>query len=159
MTDPPALDMSGICTECGYDMTVLRNDEIVGLIERFSVEDFPPLTSVRATPHVWSPLEYAWHLRESFDFYRDRITLALSTDAPLFEGGDFTVDPVETPDIVDWLQREAKAVAEMLRSLDDKEWERFGIGSYDGGRRDIRNLASRLAHECVHHAMDIERLS
>jgi hypothetical protein len=159
MSDAPALDMSGICAECGYDMTRLSNDAIVDLIASFSLEEFLPLSRVRPTPEVWSPLEYAWHLRESFDFYRDRITLVLSVDAPQFEGGDFTVDPVETPGIVEWLHQGAKAVSALLRSLDDAHWERFGIGSYDGGRRDIRNLASRLAHECVHHAMDIARFS
>lgn len=157
MSDAPALDMSGICAECAYDMTRLSNDAIVDLIDGFSLERFLPLSRARPTPQVWSPLEYAWHLRESFDFYRDRITLVLSVDAPQFEGGDFTVDPVETPDIVRWLHHEAKAVSAILRSLDAAQWERFGIGSYDGRPRDIRNLASRLAHECVHHVMDIER--
>jgi hypothetical protein len=135
------------CDECGFDNTKMTNDEIVETIASFTLPDDP--SPVRPSPQVWSPREYAWHLAAAVDWYAVRIELVLTTDRPQLEGRDFSVDP--EPAVMD-----VAPVVARLRALTPEQWARVGSGS-SGGERDVRNLASRLAHECVHHALDMAR--
>jgi hypothetical protein len=146
----PALHHSGRCDECGFDSNTMDNDALVDAIASFSV-DADALSDARPSPEVWSPREYAWHMRDAIDWYAERIELVLTTERPQLEGRDFSVDPApgRSPDVAPVVAR--------LRALTPEQWQRVGIGSSDGGGRDVRNLASRLAHECVHHALDMEQ--
>jgi hypothetical protein len=138
------------CDECGFDNTTMRNDAIVDLIAAYSV-DADALSDARPVPDVWSPREYAWHMRDAFDFYAERIESVLRADRPQLEGRDFSIDPKPGP------PPDVAAVVTRLRALTPEQWERVGISSTGTDERDVRNLASRLAHECVHHALDMAR--
>jgi hypothetical protein len=138
------------CGECGFDNTTMSNDAIVDAIASFSV-DADALTDERPSPAVWSSREYAWHMRDAFDFYAERIELVLSTDRPQLEARDFTVDPEPGP------APDVDGIVTRLRALTPEQWQRVGIASGGDAERDIRNLASRLAHECVHHCLDMAR--
>ena len=136
------------CDECGFDNTTMTNAQIVDSIASFTLPDDP--SPARPSPDVWSPREYAWHLAAAVDFYAERIELVLTTDRPQLAGRDFTVDP--EPAVMD-----AAPVVARLRALTPEQWQRVGLGSSDAAERDVRNLASRLAHECVHHTLDMAR--
>jgi hypothetical protein len=151
LTDRPALSANGRCDECGFDNSTMDNAALVDAIATFAA-DPNLLTDRRPLPDVWSPREYAWHMREAFAFYEERIDLVLTSDRPQLEGRDFTVNPIPSREPVDSTHLVAR-----LRALAPAEWARVGLGSSDGSERDIRNLASRLAHECVHHGLDIEK--
>jgi DinB family protein len=138
------------CDECGFDNATMSNDAIVDAIASFSV-DADALTDERPSPAVWSPREYAWHMASVFAFYAERIELVLSTDRPQLEARDFTVDPGPGP------APDVDRVVTRLRALTSEQWQRVGIASGGDAERDIRNLASRLAHECVHHSLDMTR--
>ena len=138
------------CDECGFDNTTLTNEELVDAIAAFRV-DASALSDVRNSPDVWSAREYAWHMTSVIDFYGGRIEQVLTVDRPQLAGVDYTLDPMPAP------PPDVTAVVARLRGLTAEQWRRVGLGSSDGAERDIRNLASRLAHECVHHTLDMAR--
>ena len=138
------------CDECGFDNTTMTNADLVAAIASFAVDE-ATLSAQRPSPDVWSPREYAWHMASVFEFYGGRIEQVLTVERPQLEGHDYTVDPTPAP-----MPDVARVVAG-LRDLTPEQWRRVGLGSSDGAERDIRNLASRLAHECVHHTLDMAR--
>ena len=138
------------CDECGFDNTTLTNDQLVDAIASFRVDD-SALSDARKSPDVWSEREYAWHMSSVIDFYGGRIERVLTQDRPQLTGVDYTRDPAPAPPV------DVTRVVARLRSLTPEQWQRVGLGSSDGAERDIRNLASRLAHECVHHTLDLTR--
>ena len=159
MTERPALDASGICAECGFDNTTLDNAALVELI-RSSATGWATvdLSEKRPAPAVWSPREYAAHLIEGMEWYAERIELVLREDRPQLVGRDFTVDPVVPEgDLPARIDEVVRKVAERLDALTPEQWNRVGMGSSDGAERDIRTLASRLAHEAHHHLLDVGR--
>jgi hypothetical protein len=143
------------CAECGFDNTTMSNADLIAEIAAWSCDD-GAVSDVRPSPEVWSPREYAWHMGDVFDFYGERIERVVSEDRPRLDGRDFSVAPQrrDPPDVA--------GVADRLRALTPEQWRRVGIGSSsvetgESRERDVRNLASRLAHECVHHAHDMEK--
>jgi hypothetical protein len=138
------------CDECGFDNSTMTNAELVDLIASYDV-DTDALSDRRPAPDVWSPREYAWHMRDVFDFYAERIELVLTQDRPQLAARDFSVDPEPGA------AADVAGVAARLRALSAEQWQRVGIASGGGAERDVRNLASRLAHECVHHTRDMAR--
>lgn len=151
------------CEECGFDNTQYSEADLVALIAK-QAETFPaaldgvPQDQLAARPslEVWSALEYAAHQRDVIAWYADRIERALTENRPQFTGYDFSVPSVVTDDDGAEIAVLATEMSDRLRSLDDSQWQRVGIGSIDGDERDVRNLASRVAHEGVHHLLDIE---
>jgi hypothetical protein len=138
------------CDECGFDNTTLTNAELVDVIAAFTCNP-DELSAARPSPDVWSPREYAWHMASVVDFYGGRIEQVISTERPQLHGVDYTLDPTPAP------APDVAAVVVRLRALTPEQWQRVGLGSSDAAERDIRNLASRLAHECHHHALDMTR--
>ncbi len=160
------------CAECGFDNSKLSNEELTAsigaqarkyrapLTRALPNEDLDALVRRRPAPEVWSALEYAVHQREVLGFYGGRIERVLAEDRPRLHGGEWHVAGanVRAPhEVVEEIAAAATAIGGMLESLSAEQWHRVGIGSSDGGERDIRNLASRLAHEGVHHLLDIGR--
>jgi hypothetical protein len=88
-------------------------------------------------------------MADAVDFYAERIESVLAEDRPQLEGRDFSVAPTrrDAPDTAVLVAR--------LSALAPEQWRRVGLGSSDGAERDIRNLVSRLAHECHHHTLDM----
>lgn len=151
------------CEACGFDNTKLSEADLITLIDQQASTYPAALDGVpreqleaRPSPEVWSALEYAAHQRDVIAWYSDRIERALTEDRPHFTGYDFSVTPVLSDDDGDEIAVLAEALSNRLASLTEDEWARVGIGSNDGGERDVRNLASRVAHEAVHHLLDIE---
>jgi hypothetical protein len=119
----------------------------------------------RPAPGVWSPLEYAAHVRDVLLFQRERAALALRSSHPTFESmraDERTVElryNDEDPASVErGLQRSAETLAAMLDSLDDHEWQR--AGTYPWPRPESRDLVwigRHTVHELVHHLHDLTR--
>lgn len=119
----------------------------------------------RPSPEVWSPLEYAVHVRDVLEVQRERIMAALLGDAPTFApmGRDERVaewryneqDPAV---VADELRRNAAELAAVLDSLDDAGWERIGIYNWPAhAERDVTWIARHTVHEMAHHLLDINR--
>ena len=80
------------CPECGYDARSVRRVEVKNrvyanakawerVLERPDVRDRPD-------PAVWSPLEYACHVRDVHRVFGGRVRMMLAEDDPLFENWD-----------------------------------------------------------------------
>jgi hypothetical protein len=79
------------CDECGYDYDALTRPEIAPALRtdtsalRRTFERVPEgRVRTRPAPDVWSPLEYACHVRDVLEVQRERLLLVRSEENPRF---------------------------------------------------------------------------
>jgi S-DNA-T family DNA segregation ATPase FtsK/SpoIIIE len=160
------------CDECGYRYDTLPREELSTNIRALG----PRYTALLATPvealrvhkidGVWSPLEYACHMRDVLRAQRERVQLALAEDQPTFASMRREERVTEeryneqSPELVaEELSGAAHVLADELDSLDSDGWQRTGIYNWPNtSPRTIDWIARHTIHEGVHHIMDIERL-
>ncbi len=163
------------CDECGFDPAAKTDADLVAAIDGYvrkyrapltrflPNEDGPALLRRRPAPEVWSALEYAGHTRDVLAFYRNRIQLVLDEDQPQLEGGGFdavppTYNEADPAMVAAGFEAEAKALAGVLETLDETQWQRVGRASDgSGAERTVRVLAERAVHDAHHHLLDIGR--
>jgi hypothetical protein len=163
---------SGECDECGYDYDELDRDEIPARIRGFGPRyaDLLVADEVDLRTHidkdVWSPLEYACHIRDVFNTQRERLEQALAEDEPEFapmrreerveEEHYNEQDPSR---VANEVADAADALASAFEALDDDGWARTGVYGYP--TKEVRTLewiGRHTIHEGEHHVLDIERL-
>jgi len=121
--------------------------------------------STRSEPAIWSPLEYACHMRDVLIVQRERVLLARREDRPAAEpmGRDERVehdgyadqDPL---DVARQLMDAAELFGNVLSRLGDQDWDRTIIYNYPAEReRTLRWVAVHTVHEVRHHLGDIRR--
>jgi len=161
------------CAECGYSYPALRREEIAPELRTLAARYRDVLTHVdvgrlRARPRagVWSPLEYACHVRDVHKVQGARILQACSEDRPDFasmrreeraleedyNGQDRAVVASE-------IDATAATVARTLDALDDAGWDRTGV--YHWPTTEVRTvdwIGRHTVHESVHHLHDIGRI-
>ncbi|WP_082964712.1 DinB family protein [Mycobacterium sp. E796] len=160
------------CQECGfaYDLTAATRagDEIRGGVAelvRLLATVEPATLARRTAPRLWSPLEYACHLRDVLITQRERVLLARRVDVPtavpmgrderVAHEGYAESNPAE---VAEELTIAARLLANTLRRLDDADWELRIV--YNWPRRTQRTLrwvAVNTLHEVRHHLLDIDR--
>lgn len=156
------------CPECGLDPSALDRDQIgvrtreVAASLAEALLALGPAASVRPSPSVWAPVEYACHVRDVFVLFDDRLRLMLETDGPDFANWDqdatavessyLTQDPVV---VAASLGPAAAVVAARFEAVTD--WERTGNRS-DGARFTVDSFARYFLHDPVHHLWDVTRL-
>jgi hypothetical protein len=157
------------CDGCGfeYDLNealgaasaVLSGvDELVSLLSN----GVGNVTS-RPNPETWSPHEYGCHVRDVLIVQRERVLAARFIDRPSFNpmGRDERVEldgyaEQRTEDVVRQLGDSARLFANVLRRLDEPEWERSVIYNYPQlAERSLRWVAVHTLHEVRHHLMDV----
>jgi len=160
------------CGECGFVYGDLPRVEVSSALAEVAEQYVARLTSSsgdalrrRPAPEVWSPLEYAAHVRDVLEVQRERVMVALLHDAPTFEpmGREERVvewryneqDPL---DVAREMRRNATDLATVLDSLDDAGWSRIGIYNWpERAERDVAWIGRHTVHEQVHHLFDINR--
>ena len=160
------------CDECGYDYNEVAREEVASRIRAFGPRYAELLAGhsadrlrVRPSPDVWSPLEYACHIRDVFLTQRSRLAVALEEDTPVFTpmGRDRLVTErrynEQEPDAA---TRELAAAADELasafESLPEAGWARTGIYTYPTREeRTLEWVGRHTIHEGEHHVMDIDR--
>ena len=148
------------CGECGFDASALTVDQIVpALVQACDTLADAAQDTSRPAPEVWSPLEYACHVRDVCRVFSTRLTLMLTEDDPAFANWDQDETALEDrygeqePAVVaDDLRADSRALALQFAAVTD--WERTGIRS-DGSRFTVRTLGQYLLHDLVHHAWDV----
>jgi hypothetical protein len=117
----------------------------------------------RPSRDVWSPLEYACHVRDMLRVQHERVELIQREDAPSLVpmGRDERViehryneqDPgVVTHELLD----AARSVATFLGRLDDAGWKRTGLYTYPSTElRTVEWIGTHTVHELQHHRRDI----
>jgi hypothetical protein len=162
------------CAECGYSDEGLSALEAVTAIRAFGRRYRAPLTRflpgddpdrvlrTRPAPGVWSPLEYAAHVRDVFGWYDDRIRRSLVEDRPSFDGPDHEQVAVaeryneqDPTAVADALAANAGRLADTLDAVPDDGWDRVHLRR--GHERSVLLVARRAVHEGNHHLLDIGR--
>jgi DinB family protein len=115
----------------------------------------------RPVPAVWSPLEYACHVRDVFLRYDQRLRLMLTQTDPLFPNWDQDATAVEQrygeqdpARVADELRDAAEALARDFEQVSGPEWARTGRRS-DGAEFTVETFARYFIHDPIHHLYDV----
>lgn len=154
------------CHECGFD---------------YDADVFPAMTDVvadvaavlrgpgdlrsRREPDMWSPLEYACHLRDVLLVQRERVLAGRRAEGYMCQpmGRDERVDhdgyADQSPEAV---ARQLTDAALMFTTVLDRlapaDWQRTILYSYPAPEwRSLRWVERHTAHEVRHHLLDIRR--
>lgn len=109
---------------------------------------------------VWSPIEYALHVRDMLRVFADRIHAALTEDNPTVASFDhepaasaerYNDLPVEV--VAADLRSQATRLAAILGAVDEAGWTRTAVR--DGvDRFTVHGMACFALHESHHHLLD-----
>lgn len=120
-----------------------------------------PAVVARPAPDVWSPLEYAAHVRDVYRLFDSRIALTLVEDEPTFANWDQNEMALteryaeqEPEAVADELEAAALALVTRLRSLEPEQLDRRGRRS-DGTEFTVITLSQYLLHDVIHHLWDV----
>lgn len=154
------------CAECGYDAATVVPEQVASTL-RTNVADWtavlarPTGLRERPAPTVWSPLEYACHIRDVYRLFDQRLVLMLDHDDPLFANWDQDATAVaerygeQDPATVSGELSEAgTALADRFAGLTPEQWGRTGRRS-DGAVFTVDSFARYLLHDVLHHLGDV----
>ncbi|MBX9243473.1 DinB family protein [Actinotalea ferrariae] len=153
------------CPECGFQAEAVSGDEIPALVEGYAERWEHVLTRAdvvaRPAPQMWSPLEYACHVRDVFTVFARRARLMLAEDGPDFENWDQDEAAIagrygeQDPAVV---ARELRAASQdavaAFTGVADAEWDRPGYRS-NGSQFTVLSLGRYFVHDVVHHLHDV----
>ena len=153
------------CPECGFDATGVAPASVAARIRENAAAWITVLARAdvreRPRPDVWSPLEYACHVRDVFRLYDERLHLMLDEDAPLFANWDQDVTAVEDrygeqdpATVATDLVAAAEVLATSFAAVTPDQHGRTGLRS-DGSRFTVETFAQYLVHDPVHHVWDV----
>lgn len=154
------------CPECGLDASEVARDEL-GMLIRDNADRWQPVladadATQRPKEDVWSPLEYACHVRDVHLVFAERVARMLAEDDPVFPNWDQDQAAVDG----DYASQDPAAVARELAAAaltvsglyDDAagaDWQR-------GGRRDngseftVESIGRYHLHDVHHHLWDVD---
>ena len=153
------------CGECGFDASsfdaastgAALRDQVVRWVAVLSQSD----VNVRPKPGVWSPLEYACHVRDVFRKFDERLALMLNEIDPAFENWDQDATAIENrydlqnaAVVANELQEAGISLADRFDSVAGEQWSRTGFRS-DGSAFTVESIAKYLMHDPVHHLWDV----
>lgn len=153
------------CAECGLDTRGLGPADVAARIRA----DAPvwaallagPGVTERPRPEVWSPTEYACHVRDVHALFADRAQRMLTEDDPAFANWDQDetavadrYDQQDPADVGPALVTAAAAVADLYDSVGDADLDRPGVRT-NGDRFTVATLARYHLHDVVHHLWDV----
>lgn len=153
------------CPECGFDPSGQDLAALPGLIHDTAMTWSEVLArgdvGERPAPDVWSPLEYACHVRDVHRLFAERLRLMLDQDQPTFANWDQDATAVEDDyasqdpaDVAVALIEAAGTVAGTYASVRAEEKDRPGLRS-NGDRFTVETLGSYHLHDVVHHLHDV----
>lgn len=154
------------CADCQFDYERMAGqnfaasaapivDEYVDLLESIGVT----ILRTRPSVHVWSPLEYACHVRDLLLVQRERVLAARRQDRPVAEpmGRDERVEHGgynhQSPsDVARQLSDATLLLSNAFGRLSPADWERTVIYPYaypdpNPGERSLRWMATHTLHE------------
>ena len=153
------------CPECGFDADAV-DPAAVGAAIRDNAETWREVlgrADVRERPaaQVWSPLEYACHVRDLLGVFAARVELMLTEDLPTFENWDSDAAALterywqQDPSRVGAeLADAARGNAEVWTRVAEEDWSRPGLRS-NGSRFTIDSLGRYFLHDLRHHLHDV----
>jgi hypothetical protein len=153
------------CPECGYDPAAVDVAAIPAMVHRNVAVWGEVLAGDdvrrRPQPDVWSPLEYACHVRDVFVLFDRRLHLMLDEDDPTFANWDQDETALaerywaQDPRVVAGeLAAAGDTVAASFAAVDGAQWQRRGRRS-DGAVFTVESFGRYFVHDWVHHAWDV----
>ena len=175
MDDIPAVD--GRCDECGFDYDAAVPGEagasIRSLGRRYRApltrgllgEDLSALLRTRSVPGVWSPLEYACHVRDVLVVQRGRVARVLAEDHPTLERLGMwgwperdSYNEQDATAVLDDLGVAADALAAAVDGVPVDSWSRTAVYGYpEPTDRTLAWIVAHTQHEGHHHLLDVGR--
>ena len=158
--------LSQQCPECGLTASEVVPAEIGAQVRadlpRWEAVLARPDVRERPSPAVWSPLEYACHVRDVYVLFAERVELMLDEDDPQFANWDQDETAVEQdygsqdPAVVaEELVAAGDVVARVFDNVADDSWDRTGRRS-DGSTFTVATLGQYFIHDIVHHLHDVD---
>lgn len=159
--------LSERCPECGLtasDVAVASiGDRVRADLPRWVAALERPDARVRPSDEIWSPTEYACHVRDVHVLFGQRIQLMLDQDDPEFADWDQDVTAIENdyaaqdPLVVSRELVEAgQAMADVLDAIPSDSLDRTGRRS-NGSSFTVETLAQYFWHDVAHHLHDLGR--
>jgi hypothetical protein len=159
------------CDECGFAYDEDAFPMAAERIRAGAAELGTALTSSgadvrsRREPGLWSPLEYACHVRDMLLVQRERLLAGRRLDRPECQpmGRDERVEldgyaEQDPTDVAQQLGDAAQLLANDLDRLSRSDWDRTVIYTYPyRAERSLRWLAVHTVHEVDHHLLDVRR--
>jgi len=153
------------CPDCGFDAGEVPGPKVAGWL-REKAACWPavcvrPDAGVRPDPGVWSPLEYACHVRDVCRVFEHRVNLMRSQVDPVFESWNQNeaaiVDDYGSQEAVAVgveLSAAAEAAAWAFECVGPDEWQRTGRRA-DGSGFTLETLGQYFLHDVIHHLHDV----
>ena len=153
------------CPDCGFEAAAHRVEDLPRLVHDTAMAWSDvlrrPDVADRPSPGVWSPLEYACHVRDVHRIFAERLEAMLGRDAPHFASWDQDATAVagryaeQEPTVVDVdLIEAAGTVAGLYAGVTDDTRLRRGFRS-DGASFTVETLGQYHLHDVVHHLHDV----
>jgi hypothetical protein len=151
------------CPECGYDAATVDEvaDRVRAAVATIRIALAAPDAATRPSPEVWSPLEYACHVRDVCIVFGARLAAMRGQDDPVFANWDqdetaraeryWTQDPAAVSAELDI---ESERIADDFASVRPDEQSRPGRRS-NGSVFTVATLAKYFLHDVEHHAYDV----
>jgi hypothetical protein len=174
MIVPDAKDWTWVlerpCPDCGFDAGNCAAGAVPGLVRANALQWGQLLAAGviqpgRPDPAVWSPLEYACHVRDVYERYDQRIGLMLTESNPLYPNWDQDATAVtdryeeqEPGVVVSRLAVAAETVAVRLEGVSPADQQRPGRRS-DGAKFTVDTIARYMVHDPIHHVWDVRAIS
>jgi hypothetical protein len=153
------------CADCGFDARSIPGPQVAAGLRRNAAR-WPAVCAradvrVRPAPGVWSPLEYACHVRDVCRVFESRVNLMRSEVDPTFEVWDQDAAAVdgnyrgqEPLAVGIELMAAADSAADTFEAVGESDWQRTGRRS-NGSRFTIETLGQYFLHEVTHHLHDV----
>lgn len=153
------------CPECGLAAGAVATDQVPALVRAYGLRWAEvlrrPDAGVRPAPGVWSPLEYACHVRDVCGVFRGRVELMLAEENPTFPNWDQDATALEhryaeqePARVAAELVAAANEIAEVFALVSGEQWSRRGLRS-NGSSFSVRTLAQYFVHDVAHHLHDV----
>ena len=153
------------CPECGFAAASVEPSSVAARV-RENAQDFVAVlgrddATLRPAPSVWSPTEYACHVRDVHSVFAGRVRLMLAEDDPEFANWDQDRTALDERyaeqrpgPVAAQLAAAAAEAAGVYDGVAAGDWGRTGRRS-NGSVFTIGSLAAYHLHDIVHHLWDV----
>ncbi len=152
------------CTTCGFEPPaepVRTGERLRASLPRWQRALSRRDATVRPAATVWSPVEYAAHVRDVCRVFRGRLELMLGEEDPEFVNWDQDETALveryweqRPEEVATQLAAEVAATAAAFDAVTGQQWERTGRRS-NGSVFTVSTFAAYFLHDVEHHLHDV----